>query len=78
MKCARDDPIYRLLNLEAMVGDNDEEDQENQEDNDGASAGIPDYSIPVTVAIIRWFHRRWKANRQNLGSRRLARFGCLP
>ena len=36
MKRACDDPVYRLLDLEAMVGDNDEEDQEDQEDNDGA------------------------------------------
>ena len=39
MKRARDD---RFLDLEAVVGDNDEEDEGDEEDNGGASPGIPD------------------------------------
>jgi hypothetical protein len=40
-KRTRDDAVYQLLDLEATVGDHDEEDQD-QEDNEGTSAGIPD------------------------------------
>src|SRR6267154_1018212 len=92
MKRARDSDSVRnpFLDLEATVGDNDEEDEED--DNDGASAGVPDVCIQAysTAALIRWFYRRraryqhsfkyaFEANGQDLGSRRrLARFGCLP
>lgn len=41
MKRARD-PVHRFLDLEAAVGDNDEEDEEGEEDNDGASSGVPE------------------------------------
>jgi len=42
MKCARDDPLRRFLDLEAAVGDNDEEDEdgEDEEGNDDASPGV--------------------------------------
>ncbi len=43
MKHARDDPVHRFLDLQAAVGDNDEEDEEeDEEDNDGACPGVPD------------------------------------
>ena len=35
MKRARDDPVPRFLDLEAAVGDNDEEDEEDEKDEEG-------------------------------------------
>ena len=45
-KRACDGPVYRLLDLEATVGDEDE-DEEDGEDDDGASAGIPDFRVSI-------------------------------
>ena len=42
------DPVYRLLDLEATVGDEDE-DEDEDEDDDGASAGIPDFRVSISA-----------------------------
>jgi len=46
MKRARDD---RFLDLEAVVGDNDEEDEGDEEDGGGASPVSP--SVPTYIHI---------------------------
>ena len=53
MKRARDDPVHRFLNLEAVVGDNDKEDKEDKEDKDGASPGVPDWSSSLQSHLAR-------------------------
>ena len=42
MKRARDDLVHRFIDLEVVVGDDDEEDDHDEEDkdNDGVSAGV--------------------------------------
>ena len=51
MKRACDDPVHWFLDLEVMVGDNDEGGEEDEEDNDSTSPGVPDYSVPAYSCI---------------------------
>jgi hypothetical protein len=44
-KRACDDPVYQLLDLEVAVGGEDKDEQDDQ-DHDGASAGIPSWQYP--------------------------------
>jgi hypothetical protein len=43
MKRARDDLVRRFLDIEAAVGDDDEDEEGDEEDNDGASPGVLDW-----------------------------------
>ena len=52
VKRARDNAVNRFLDVEAMVADNDEEDEEG---NDGESAGVPDYSVGLQLHFLGSF-----------------------
>lgn len=52
-KHAREDPVYRLLDLEATVSDNDEEDEdEDEEGNDGVSDTVTDWCPSLSLHFL--------------------------
>jgi len=69
-----------FLDIEATVGEDEDDGEDDEEGNDGEFVGVPDLLSQLTIASIRWFYRgrarqqpllyAFEANGPNLGSRR--------